>query len=77
MSITLFLADQAFEPEVIESMEFNDFLGDKSCCRIFANFQLQSVTRCYEGRGVRDPSRPPRRSSLTATILAQRLPLQS
>ena len=30
--------------------EFNDFLGDKSCCRIiFANFQLQNATHCCEG----------------------------
>src|SRR5438874_4247418 len=29
--------------------ECDDFLGDKSCRRIFSNFQLQSITRCHEG----------------------------
>src|SRR5262249_62212252 len=27
----------------------HDFLRDKSCRRILANFQVQSVTRCHEG----------------------------
>ena len=31
--------------------EVDDFLGDNSSRWIVTNFQMQSVTRCYEGSG--------------------------
>src|SRR5262249_15507544 len=31
--------------------KFDDLLCDKSCRRIVTNFQMQSLTRCYEGSG--------------------------
>jgi len=31
--------------------KFDDFLCDKSCRRVVTSFQMQSLTRCYEGSG--------------------------